>query len=266
MQGLLKPWTELCSFRICAAPFQQANEFQIRPVLTSEPFPLLVKELHKYSSHLYPMEVRTADVVHCKSSLCLSPLPDCGRRSREREVQTLSRSGIPLKSSAEERASDFFMAFLIPRTTKRDLKLGRSASPLSVSTQRTDTVLAPSSCPYQGRAIKRSCHDTMGLLLVLLSTPPRTSSTKISSARQSSWVGRSSRECWRIRVFFTASEVVANDPQEGLHQHQKMSNWMLIHSSLARACRSRLQTYCHATARAPVPSVDDSSTTLQVLP
>ena len=84
-------------------------------------------------------------------------------------MHTLSRGGIPLKSSAEERASDFFMAFLISRTTKRDLQLGRSASPLSVPTQRKDTVfLLLHPCLHEGRAPKRSCHDTMGLLLVLL--------------------------------------------------------------------------------------------------
>ena len=40
---------------------------------------------------------------------------------------------------------------------------------------------------------------------------------------------------------------------------------MPIHSSLARACQARFQTRFRASARAPVPSLDDSSTMMLVL-
>ena len=48
---------------------QQANASQIGSVLACEPLFRLVREFHEHSSHRCCVEVRTADVVHCKGSL-----------------------------------------------------------------------------------------------------------------------------------------------------------------------------------------------------
>ena len=80
---------------------QQANVLQIVSVPTCEPLFLLMGEFHKHPSHLYSMEVRTADVVHCKGSLAFRLFLTVG--------------------------SDFCMAFLICLMTR--LQFGRPASP-----------------------------------------------------------------------------------------------------------------------------------------
>ena len=176
----------LASIRAIPAHFQQANVFQIGSILTCEPVLLLVQERYKYSSHRCSMKVRTADVIHCKSSLAFRLFLCVEDEERERREKknafTLSRSGIPLKSSAAERKSDLFMTFLISCTTNETCSWVEPRRPCQCQTNvRTPSWLLLHSCPYEERDPKRPCHDTIGLLLVLpaSSTPPRTSSTKI---------------------------------------------------------------------------------------
>ena len=80
----------------------------------------LVREHHKHSSHWYTMEVRTAGVVHRKISLAFRLFLTVGDEQREECFHTFQRWH-SAEESAAEGTSDFFMAFLISRTTNRDL-------------------------------------------------------------------------------------------------------------------------------------------------
>ena len=83
------------------------------------------------------MEVRTAEVVHRKSSLALRLFLTVGdeQRERERSAFTLSRGGIPLKSSAAGVNIGFLhgpldLSHEQSRTVVRSISFGRvSANP-----------------------------------------------------------------------------------------------------------------------------------------
>ena len=121
-----------------------------------------------------------------------SLLLDCERRT-ERRVP----SRLPAAAEYSYRGNIKFLHGLLdlPLTTCRELHFGRPASPLSVSIQRRDTALAPpasmslrktgsqTSMPqHHWTSSCRAC-----LTLSVASNPPRTSSTKRSSTKQSSY-------------------------------------------------------------------------------
>ena len=159
------------------------------------------------------------------------------------------------------------MGFLISRTTKRDLLLGRSASTLSVSTQRRDTVLAPSaSMSLKGSQTHMPRHHWTSSRLALFY----------------SFCLKHSSHARRRQRFPLPDNLRAAAVQPRMLPHSRVLHCLgglrerpsgrtpptpqdieLIDSSLAHACRARLETYFRATVRAPVPSVDDSSTTIQ---
>ena len=174
--GLLRPWTKLFLqdlreirlptstrvHRATHAPSQQANVFQIRSVLTSEPFLLLVRELDKSSSHSYTVD--TADVVHCKRSLAFRLFLIVGDEQREVLLH------FPRVASADEFSCGGNIGFL-----QRRLDLSHYQTRPAVGSVRIDLVsVNPTKrhllhpCPDEGRAPKRPYQDTIKLLPVLL--------------------------------------------------------------------------------------------------
>ena len=164
------------------------------------------------------------------------------------------------------------MAFVICRRTDRDVQFARSASPLSVSTQRRDTVLTPSasmSLRKTGSQTPMQRHHWTSTRLACFtlsvsSTPSRTSSTKIflpnylrAVTVQLNILPHSSvlRRLKGLRIRLSGK--IPPTPKD--------TELMPLHSSLARACQARYQKRFRVTARAPLPSLDGSSTTIQVL-
>ena len=71
--------------------FQPANVFQFVPFFVScKPFFLLVRELHKYSSHRYSMKVCTANVIKTARVRFLFASSCLWETNRERTASTLS--------------------------------------------------------------------------------------------------------------------------------------------------------------------------------
>ena len=101
-------WRPLCYMHFLSKPTYS----RLSQRFTCEPLFLLIQELHKQSSHRLLHGSAHGGCRTLQEFACHSLLLDCGRRA-----------GREVLSRFPEGTSAFFMAFLISRTTNRDLLL-----------------------------------------------------------------------------------------------------------------------------------------------